>query len=217
MKYLFDRLFALLLFVLASPFMLISVIIVAIELKMYPLIIQERGLSFENHRQKIYKIRTMREHPCDNFGNVKNIFDKRYLEDYVPPFCCWLRQTGLDELPQLFNVIKGEMSLIGPRPFALTDLRIIKNEDGESYEVLNGLTSKPGITGYWQVYGSRRQGMANMVRLQKYYDMNVSFKLDAKIFLSTLPLIILGQHTDAIVVKKFKRRNGVLEKSLSQG
>ncbi len=212
-----DRPLAVLLLVLCAPFMLIFAFVVALELKAFPFLLQERGLSLNNHRLYIYKLRTMKRHPHNHNQNTKNIFKKNYLEGLVPPFCRWLRQTGLDELPQLLNVIKGEMSLVGPRPFTMDDLEVIENQDQLSYEILSRLKSKPGITGYWQVHGSRRQGISNMVWLQEYYDMNVSLRLDVEIFLSTLPLIILGQHTDTIVVKDLTSTKEILVKSLSHG
>ncbi len=214
-KYALDRPLAVLLLVLCAPFMLVFAVAAALELKAFPFIIQERGLTFENGRLKIYKFRTMRKHNTNNARNAKNVFEKHYLEGFVPPFCRWLRQTGLDELPQLLNVIKGEMSFVGPRPFTLADLEIIEKEDDKSYRILGKLQSKPGITGYWQVHGSRRQGAANMVWLQEYYDRNVSLRLDIKIFFSTLPLIMLGQHTDTIVVNDLASTKEILVKSLS--
>ncbi len=216
-KYQLDRPLAVLFLVFCAPFMLVFAVAAALELKAFPFIIQERGLTFENGRLKIYKFRTMKKHSTNNIRNPQNVFEKHYLEGFVPPFCRWLRQTGLDELPQLMNVIKGEMSLVGPRPFTLADLEIIENGDSKSYTILGKLRSKPGITGYWQVHGSRRQGVANMVWLQEYYDRNVSLRLDIKILFSTLPLVILGQHTDTIVVNDQTAAKAVLVKSLSQG
>ncbi len=217
LKYMLDRPLAVLLLVLCAPFMFIFASVVLLELRAFPFMMQQRGLSLENSRFKIYKFRTMKKHSSGLKRNVKNIFEKHDLEDYVPPFCRWLRKSGLDELPQLINVIKGEMSLVGPRPFTLPDLEIIQNEDSKSYDILDKIKAKPGITGYWQVYGSRRQGVVNMVWLQKYYDLNVSFLLDVKIFLSTLPLIFLGEHTDTIVVRNIGGRNGKLVRSFSEG
>ncbi len=216
-KYRLDRPLAALLLVLCAPFILIFAAVAAFELRALPFIVQERGLTLENGKLKIYKLRTMKRHSTNNLKNTKNLFEKHYLESFVPPFCRWLRQTGLDELPQLLNVIKGEMSLIGPRPFTLEDLNLMKRDDTGAYEVLGRLQCKPGITGCWQVHGSRKQGIANMVWLQEYYDINISFLLDIKIFLSTLPLIMLGQHTDTIVVKELVKSRKVMFKSFSHG
>ena len=217
MKYSVDRPLASLLLVLAVPFMLIFAVIVSIELKAFPFIIQERGLTFDNSRLKVYKFRTIRKHSSSILSNVRNIFEKHSLDSYVPAFCRLLRQTGLDELPQLINVIKGEMSLVGPRPLTLPDLEIIETEDVNLYDTMNNLTTKPGITGYWQVNGSRSQGAANMVWLQDYYERNVSFLLDVKIILSTMPLIFLGQHTDTITVNELSKSRAALVNSLSHG
>ncbi len=214
-KYMVDRPLAFFLFILAVPFMLIFAVLVALELKTFPFIVQSRGLALKSSRIKIYKFRTIKKHSINITVDVKSIFDKHFLESYVPPFCRWLRRTGLDELPQLLNVISSEMSLVGPRPLTLTDLIFIKDKDSCSYEDVDKLTVKPGMTGFWQVKGSRWQGVANIVWLQKFYNLNITFLLDVKIFLSTLPLIFFREHTDTIVVREFGGRNGKLVRSFS--
>ncbi len=215
-KYKIDKPMAILFLLISLPFVIIFAVIVGFELKAFPFIIQERGLSFDNCRLKIYKFRTIKKHSNKFFGDIRNVFDKQYLKEYVPPFCRWLRKTGFDELPQLINVIKGEMSLIGPRPLTLVDLGIIEIEDNLSYDKLDKISIKPGITGFWQVYGSRSQGIINMIWLQEYYEENISFLLDMKIFFSTLPLIFLGKHTDTIIDNKLAIKNSLLGNSISQ-
>ncbi len=215
-KYKIDKPLAVFFLFLSLPIILIFGVIVWFELKTFPFITQERGLSFDNGRFKIYKFRTIKKHSNKFFGDIKNVFDKQYLKEYVPPFCRWLRKTGFDELPQLINVIKGEMSLIGPRPLTLVDLGIIEIEDNLSYDKLNKISIKPGITGFWQVYGSRSQGIINMIWLQEYYEENISFLLDMKIFFSTLPLIFLGKHDDTIIDKKLRIKNNFFGNSVSQ-
>ena len=212
-KYMLDRPLAVILLVISMPFILIFAVLAAIELRAFPFIIQDRGVTFNNGRVRICKFRTMRKHSTNKTNDVRNVFEKYYLENYVPPFCKWLRQSGLDELPQLLNVIIGDMSLVGPRPFTFADLGIIQKQNFKLYEKLDKLTAKPGITGYWQVHGNRTQGVPNMVWLQNYYEMHVSFILDMKIFLATLPLIILGQHSDAIVINEFENKKGFYVRS----
>lgn len=214
-KYKLDKPLALLFFILSLPFILVFSVIAWYELKTFPFIIQERGLSFDNNRLKIYKFRTMKKHLDQLVVKKSNIFEKHHLEEFVPPFCSWLRKTGLDELPQLLNVIKGEMSLIGPRPLTLDDLEFIEKEDIFSYGKLDKILCKPGITGFWQVFGSRYQGISNLIWLEEYYETNISFLLDIKIFLSTMPLIILGQHSDTIIKGEINWKNSVLINSLN--
>ncbi|HEY3728956.1 MAG TPA: sugar transferase [Solirubrobacteraceae bacterium] len=96
----------------------------------------------------------------------------------------FLRRTSVDELPQLFNVLKGDMSLVGPRP-------LVQDEDA----LIEGwrrrrLAVKPGMTGLWQVFGSARIPMHEMVKIDYIYGANWSVWLDVKILLRTLPYMV---------------------------
>jgi exopolysaccharide production protein ExoY len=98
----------------------------------------------------------------------------------------FLRALGLDELPQLLNVLRKEMSLVGPRPCTPVEWKGYKSWQQERFNVL------PGITGYWQVNGKNRTTFRQMIEMDIYYSRNVSFWLDVKILLKT-PLAVIGQ------------------------
>jgi lipopolysaccharide/colanic/teichoic acid biosynthesis glycosyltransferase len=91
----------------------------------------------------------------------------------------WLRKYSIDELPQLVNVLRGEMSLVGPRMITVPEL----NKYGESRALL--LTVKPGLTGYWQVYGRQDVAYDERVRMDVFYIRNWSLLLDLKLLLLT--------------------------------
>ena len=97
----------------------------------------------------------------------------------------WLRKTSLDELPQLWNVIRGEMSLVGPRPIVKAELRFY----GDAYERYN-CRVKPGITGLWQVSGRNDTAYDERVRLDSYYVRNWSVWLDLYILLKTVKAVL---------------------------
>ncbi|HET6781347.1 MAG TPA: sugar transferase [bacterium] len=99
----------------------------------------------------------------------------------------WLRRTSLDELPQLINVLKGEMSLVGPRPIVEDELR----KYGPWERRL--LCVKPGLTGLWQVLRHDEPNYSQRVRLDMYYIDHWSVGLDVKILLNTLPSVITGR------------------------
>jgi lipopolysaccharide/colanic/teichoic acid biosynthesis glycosyltransferase len=95
-----------------------------------------------------------------------------------------LRKYSLDELPQLLNVLKGDMSLVGPRPVPPYEVACYKDEH------LRRLAALPGITGIWQVYGRCRVAFEGMVRMDVDYIRNASFLLDLKLLFLTIPAVL---------------------------
>jgi lipopolysaccharide/colanic/teichoic acid biosynthesis glycosyltransferase len=98
----------------------------------------------------------------------------------------FLRKHSLDELPQLFNVITGDMSLVGPRP--------IRPDELKYYEGMAGLllSIRPGMTGLWQVSGRSNLSYEERVRLEIYYVRNWSIRFDLSLMLKTIPEVIKG-------------------------
>jgi lipopolysaccharide/colanic/teichoic acid biosynthesis glycosyltransferase len=106
----------------------------------------------------------------------------------------FLRKTSLDELPQLINILKGDMSLVGPRAFHTDEINEQqKRFPGTKTFVSKLLTVKPGMTGPWQVSGRSSVDFPDRVRLDAYYAENKSFLVDLKILLKTIPVIFKGE------------------------
>jgi lipopolysaccharide/colanic/teichoic acid biosynthesis glycosyltransferase len=99
----------------------------------------------------------------------------------------WCRQLSIDELPQLVNVLRGEMSLVGPRMLTAGEL----HDWGDTVPLL--LSVRPGITGTWQVSGRHRLAKADRVRLDREYVLNLSLRRDASILLRTIPAVLSRQ------------------------
>jgi exopolysaccharide production protein ExoY len=95
-----------------------------------------------------------------------------------------LRAMGLDELPQLFNVLRGEMSLVGPRPCTVSEFQCYKTWQKQRLDAL------PGLTGYWQVHGKNKTTFSEMIEMDIYYARNLSLRLDVSIILKTVPSIL---------------------------
>jgi exopolysaccharide biosynthesis polyprenyl glycosylphosphotransferase len=125
--------------------------------------------------------------PDSNLGDESRPAYKLRTDDRVTRLGKILRKTSLDELPQLFNVLRGDMSVVGPRPPIPYEV--------ESYELWHRkrLDMKPGITGLWQVSGRNRLPFDEMVRMDLYYIENWSLLLDFKIILQTLPVMWRGE------------------------
>lgn len=176
-----------------------------------PIFIQERGVTLENNRIKILKLRTLKRKVI-SLSAAENILVKEDLRHHVTFFGRILRKTGIDELPQLVNVLKGEMSLIGPRPLSIPDLHLIKNRKPDVYERRRRLKSKPGISGFWQIFGDKLKGAENLVLLDELYEERKSFYVDLILILSTVIVLTLGKHNDSILInsgpEKLSRGNG---------
>jgi lipopolysaccharide/colanic/teichoic acid biosynthesis glycosyltransferase len=113
---------------------------------------------------------------------------------WLAPF---LRYTGLDELPQLWNVVKGEMSLVGPRPLPITYFALMSDEQKKRYEV------KPGITGWAQVNGRHQISWQQKFELDAYYVQHCSVLLDLKILLRTIGLLAMPRPDISLQEKPF--------------
>jgi lipopolysaccharide/colanic/teichoic acid biosynthesis glycosyltransferase len=140
------------------------------------------GSSTAIHQEYVTKLIKGSEDAASNGDGVYKIKD----DPRVTPLGRFLRKTSLDELPQLFNVLSGEMSLVGPRPAIPYEVA--------SYDVWHRrrfLEVKPGITGLWQVTGRSRTKFDDMVRLDLRYAISWSLWMDAKILLQT-PRAVIG-------------------------
>ena len=181
-------------------------IILLFQFKSNPFFIQERGLTLTKHRLRILKLRTLKEDTTS--VKVENdIFFKPILQNQITPFAAWLRKTGLDELPQIFNVFTGTMSFIGPRPLMNQDLEIMKKENPILYYKRESIEAKPGISGLWQIYGNREEGLMNLLALDLIYDTYRTINIDFQLMLKTVFFVVTSKNSDAIftINKKDKK------------
>jgi exopolysaccharide biosynthesis polyprenyl glycosylphosphotransferase len=198
-----DVVFSILALILLSPFWLIVAIIIKRDSPGPTLFRQER-VGMDGRIFLCYKFRTMRvdsdeaphrEAYQQNIGgndaanagdDEAPVFGKVRNDPRVTRAGRWLRRSSLDEMPQFLNVLKGDMSMVGPRPPIPYEV--------EEYDIWHRkrLDMKPGITGLWQVSGRNRLRFDEMVRIDLYYIENWSFWFDLKIMLLTLPAIFRG-------------------------
>lgn len=129
---------------------------------------------------------------------AEDIFMKPALAEFVTPIGAFLRRTGIDEIPQLLNVVKGEMSLLGPRPLTLSDLNAMQKKHLDYYNQRDKIISKPGISGLWQVKGNRANGIEDLLFFDKMYDRKKSLLFDFKLMVETTYLMLSAKNSDAI-------------------
>jgi lipopolysaccharide/colanic/teichoic acid biosynthesis glycosyltransferase len=120
-----------------------------------------------------------------NNGSQDQPFYKIKNDPRITPVGRVLRKTSIDELPQLWNVLAGEMSLVGPRPPLPYEV-----EEYQKWHYRRIMEAKPGITGLWQVSGRNRTTFDEMVRLDLFYARNWSLALDIKILLKTVKVML---------------------------
>ncbi len=176
--------------VLLSPIFLIIAIIIKLDSK-GPVFFVHSRIGEKGKPIGIYKFRTMvtnAEELIKKFTpEQKEEFEKNFkLENdpRVTKIGNFLRKTSLDELPQILNILKGELSIIGPRPIVQTELEKY-GDDKEKF-----LSVRPGLTGYWAANGRSDTSYEERIQMELYYVDNMSFWLDIKIFFKTIFAVI---------------------------
>ena len=200
LKRLFDIVFSTIVLVLLFPLFLIIGLIIKLTDKGSVFFVQER-LGLNGKIFKVYKFRTMypnNEEILNNFiqknPRAKEEWQKyRKLKTYDPRVTLigkFLRKTSLDELPQFINVLKGDMSVVGPRPYIYKEFE----EYNIPQETIKKILSvKPGITGLWQVTLRNDASFKERIKLDEEYIKNQSFIYDLRIILKTIKVMLTGK------------------------
>lgn len=202
LKRLVDILFT----VLILFFLLIITIIVAVMIRLDspgPIFFRQKRVGFNGVEFNMLKFRSMYVNSDDaahreaiaKYINGQKVSDttdselayKQVDDPRITKVGRFLRKLSIDELPQFFNVLRGEMTLVGPRPPLPYEVEFYSQ-----YDQLR-LQGKPGLTGYWQVYGRSRVPFASMVEMDLDYLQKQSLKEDLKLIALTVPVMVLGQ------------------------
>lgn len=202
-KRLFDFIIALIGLIILSPILVIIGILIRImfknerEMKRAPIFFRQQRVGLNGEIFEMIKFRTMKD-AYDVNGNL--LPD----EERLTKFGNFLRKSSLDELPELWNVLKGDMSLIGPRPLLVEYLPLYSKEQMKRHQV------RPGITGYAQVNGRNNISWAKKFELDVYYVENFNLLFDLKILWQTVAKVI-GQadisQEGHVTVEKFNGMN----------
>ncbi len=192
-KYIFEPLLFTILAIIFSPILLFLFLLIGIIIKIDSpgkIIYSQKRIGLNGKHFNIYKFRTMKQDSND----LDNYFSKKELEKYEKNFKLdndprvtkvgrILRKYSIDEFPQILNVIKGDMSIIGPRP--------IVDKEIEKYGKLKNkfLSVKPGLSGYWTCHCTKKTTYKMRMKMELYYVDNVSLKLDFTIFFDTVKML----------------------------
>jgi exopolysaccharide biosynthesis polyprenyl glycosylphosphotransferase len=183
---------ALALILLAPLFVMIGILI-RLDLRGPIFFVQER-VGYNQRRFEFYKFRTMtndaekKQEDIEYLNEVSGPVFKIKDDPRVTKIGKLLRKTSLDELPQLFNVLKGDMSLVGPRPLPIRDYKLFeKNWQKRRFSI------RPGLTCLWQIHGRSELPFEKGVELDMEYIDNWSLLLDLKILVKTIPAIFTGK------------------------
>lgn len=174
LKRILDFLIATLLLLIIWPLLLIVAIAIKLDSK-GPALFKQIRTGKKGKEFTLYKFRSM---------TVNNNFYDTTIEDQVTRVGRFIRKTSLDELPQIFNIIKGEMSFIGPRPWIVDYAKLFTKHQRKRLEVL------PGITGLAQCSGRNNLNIKDRINIDVEYVNNISLRLDLYIFFKTVKCVL---------------------------
>lgn len=183
---------ALICLLLLSPIMLMVALAIRLTSR-GPVLFQQKRFGLNRRLFSMYKFRTMVVDAEKQLASLEHLNEtggatfKLKHDPRVTPVGSFLRKTSLDELPQLFNVLAGNMSLVGPRPLPTRDV----NGFSEAW-LMRRFSVAPGITGLWQVSGRSNITFSNWIELDLNYIDNWSLTLDLKILMKTIPAVLKG-------------------------
>jgi exopolysaccharide biosynthesis polyprenyl glycosylphosphotransferase len=192
LKFIFDFTISFLVILFLSPLMLAIIILIKLT-SPGPVFFSQRRVGRNKRVFNVYKFRTMVVDAEKRMGEIEHLNEvsgpvfKIKNDPRITPIGRVLRKTSMDELPQLFNVLAGQMSLVGPRPLPMRDYEGF-NEDWQRRR----FSVKPGITCLWQIQGRSSISFEKWMELDLQYIDKWSLWLDFQILLQTIPAVLKG-------------------------
>lgn len=199
-KRFFDVVLSLCALIVLLPVLLVLIVFGTIKMKGNPFFTQERPGKNEKIF-KLIKFRTMTNEKDEN-GNL--LSDEKRLIQYGKI----LRSTSLDELPELINILLGDMSIVGPRPLLVCYLSRYNEEQRRRHDV------RPGLTGYAQIHGRNAISWEDKFAMDVWYTKNVKFSIDAKILVDTLKCVFKREgisSESSVTMEEFMGTSGGVE------
>lgn len=180
--------------VLLSPVLLLAAVAVKVETPKGKVFFHQPRIGWKDREFKCHKLTSMVPDAEERLAKLSEEEKKEFAETFklrhdprVTRVGRFLRKTSIDELPQLWNVLVGEMSLVGPRPPLLVE------REAYGSHLAKVMSVRPGITGYWQVHGRSDTDFGERIRMAEYYVDHCGFKLDFQILLGTVKAVLSGK------------------------
>lgn len=198
-KRLTDIIGSLLLIALLSPIFIVASLAIYIESGRPIIFKQRRSSSSRGKEFFFYKFRSMIKNADEmkagllQFNESSGVLFKLKDDPRMTRVGKFIRKYSVDELPQLFNVLKGDMSLVGPRPLPIKDFEKLKTDHEFDEALKTRENAKPGITGLWQISGRSNVGFKEMLLLDCYYIENQTVLFDLEIIFATIPVVLFGR------------------------
>ena len=194
MKRLFDLVFTFTVLILGSPLFLLIALLIKLT-SSGPIFYKQQRIGQHGSPIFCYKFRSMYRHAEHKLqellasdSKLKEEWETYYklkIDPRITPFGNFLRKTSLDELPQFFNVLFGDLSVVGPRPVTAHEIKTYYKEKAPLI-----LSVRPGITGLWQTSGRNQLSFDERISLEERYVKERSFFLDLKLIAKTIPAMI---------------------------
>ena len=179
--------------IFTSPILLFTAMAIVLE-DGYPIFFCQMRIGKNGKPFKMIKLRSMQKNAESLLAELSEAEKKEFARNYklkkdprITRVGRFIRRTSIDELPQFWNVIRGDMSLVGPRPPLLAE----RESYGASLEKI--LSVRPGITGFWQVHGRSETNFSERIQMNEYYVEHRGIILDLKILLATIWVVCLGR------------------------
>ena len=193
----FDLIVAVIAFIVLFPLLIIIAVLIRLKLGS-PIIFKQDRSGLNEQIFTLYKFRTMTDKKDDQGVLLPD-------NERLTRFGKFLRSTSIDELPGLINIIKGDMSIVGPRPLLVEYLELYNSEQRKRHEV------RPGLSGYAQINGRNALSWEDKFKLDVVYVNNVTFKHDIGIILKTILKVIKREgisSSNSVTMEKFKGSTG---------